>query len=337
MKIAVLARRIRELANSTGADEIKWPPLVRATKNMTDRLTIDAHLKGHRTDPLPSSSETGSLWTALRVETVEVARKPKIKVSPENKEPEIVWVLSGETVVEERVLGGQWLQTTTRAGDFYLTAPGPAYEVKSKPQGVQPVRLLRVTLSTSLMTEALAELFGRDANRVHLRDVSGFKDPFMSALMEKLQAELASERGACRLLVRAIAETLAIHIAQNYSVVSDSTVTSRSGWGLPGFKLRKIADFMLSNLGAGFSLTRLAAEADMSEFHFSRMFKRTTGKSPSQYFIGLKMEKAQALLRETRKDVIEIAFEVGYSNPSHFAQVFRRETGRSPSEYRRQL
>ena len=94
---------------------------------------------------------------------------------------------------------------------------------------------------------------------------------------------------------------------------------------------------MLSNLGAGFSLTRLAAEADMSEFHFSRMFKRTSGKSPSQYFIGLKMERARALLRETRKDVIEIAFQVGYSNPSHFAQVFRRETGLSPVEYRRQL
>jgi transcriptional regulator GlxA family with amidase domain len=64
------------------------------------------------------------------------------------------------------------------------------------------------------------------------------------------------------------------------------------------------------------------------------MFKRTTGESPSQYFIGLKMERAQVLLRETRKAVIEIAFEVGYSNPSHFAQIFRRETGRSPAEYR---
>jgi AraC-like DNA-binding protein len=65
------------------------------------------------------------------------------------------------------------------------------------------------------------------------------------------------------------------------SVISETTLISRSGWGLPGFKLRKISDFMLSNLGEGFSLTRLAKEAGMSEFHFSRMFKRTTGKSPS--------------------------------------------------------
>jgi len=273
----------------------------------------------------------------MQVRMVDVLRKPKIRVFPESKEPEIAWILSGETVTEERVLGGQWLQTIAKAGDFYLTAPGPAYELKSSPLGVQPLRVMSVRLSTSLMAEAMTELFGRDASRVHLRDLSGFKDPFMSALMEKIKAEFASERRASRLLVRGIAQTLAVHISRNYSVISETTLTSRSGWGLPGFKLRKISDFMLNNLGEGFSLTRLAKEAGMSEFHFSRMFKRTTGKSPSQYFIGLKMERAQALLRETRKDVIEIAFEVGYSNPSHFAQVFRRQTGCSPGEYRRQL
>jgi len=307
---------------------------------MIDGLTIDAHLKSNLVvSPQKSKSGTGSrsVWIDMQVQMFDVAPKPKIKVFPENKEPEIAWILSGETVTEERVLGGEWLQTTARAGDFYLTAPGPAYEVKSSPQGVQPLRVMLVRLSTSLMAEAMTELFGKDASRVHLRDVSGFKDPFMSALMEKIKAEFASERRASRLLVRGVAQTLAVHIAQNYSVISETTLTSRSGWGLPGFKLRKIADFMLSNLDQGFSLARLAKEAGMSEFHFSRMFKRTTGKSPSQYFIGLKMERAQALLRETRKEVIEIAFEVGYSNPSHFAQVFRRETGRSPSEYRRQL
>jgi AraC family transcriptional regulator len=307
---------------------------------MTDRLTIDAHPKSNLVvSPQKSKPGTGSrsVWIDIQVQMVDVARKPKIKVFPENKEPEIAWILSGETITEERVLGGEWLQTTAKAGDFYLTAPGPAYEVKSSPQGVQPLRGMFVRLSNSLMAEAMTELFDKDATRVHLRDVSGFKDPFMSALMEKIKAEFASERRASRLLVRGIAQTLAVHIARNYSVIAETTLTSRSGWGLPGFKLRKITDFMLSNLGEGFSLTRLAREAGMSEFHFSRMFKRTTGESPSQYFIGLKMERAQALLRETRKAVIEIAFEVGYSNPSHFAQIFRRETGRSPAEYRRQL
>jgi AraC family transcriptional regulator len=48
------------------------------------------------------------------------------------------------------------------------------------------------------------------------------------------------------------------------------------------------------------------------------------------------MDAARRLLRETKKSVITIANEVGYSNPSHFAQLFRKETGLAPTDYRRQ-
>jgi AraC family transcriptional regulator len=57
---------------------------------------------------------------------------------------------------------------------------------------------------------------------------------------------------------------------------------------------------------------------------------------PSQYQIKLRMETARRLLRETATSIVDIANEVGYSNPSHFAQQFRKETGSTPSEYRRQ-
>ena len=87
---------------------------------------------------------------------------------------------------------------------------------------------------------------------------------------------------------------------------------------------------MNAQLADDFSLTRLARSAELSEYHFSRMFKRATGLSPSQYFIGLRM----ALLIETQRSVIDIGLEVGYSSPSHFSQVFRREVGVTPSAYR---
>jgi AraC family transcriptional regulator len=291
----------------------------------------------HSTDRDFEEESKGGPWIDLRVRIPKRPRKPTVHIFPESIEPEIVWLLSGESVVEERVLGGRWLTTTAKKGDFYLTAPGPAYEVKSTPIGPRPVRVFCVTLGLRLVNEAMAEAFGEDADMVHLRDVSGFQDPFMHTLMDKLHAEFMMGQRASRLLVRGIAQSLAIHLARNYSVVSETARGSHRRWGLPGFKLRKITDFMVGHIQDGFSLTRLAAEAAMSEFHFSRMFKRTTGKSPSQYFISLRMEKAEALLRETRKDIIEVALDVGYTSPSHFAQVFRRETGRSPAEYRRQL
>src|ERR1700730_1952214 len=306
--------------------------LRRRKSSMTDSsINLLRHLRNN------DSNRSNGPWTDLRVRLLKPSHEARNQVFPENKEPEIVWVLSGTRIVEEGELGGHWLKTIAKKDDFYLTAPGPAYEVKSTPSGTQTLRVMCVTLGLPIMAEAMTDVFGEEASIVHLRDVSGFRDPFLSALMEKLRAEFALGDKASRLLVRGIAQSLAVHLAQNYTVISDTARTSRRGWGLPGFKLRKITDFMIDHVQDGFSLAKLAAEAAMSEFHFSRMFKRTTGKSPSQYFISLRMEKAQTLLRETRKEIIEVALDVGYSSPSHFAQVFRRETGRSPAEYRRQL
>ena len=48
------------------------------------------------------------------------------------------------------------------------------------------------------------------------------------------------------------------------------------------------------------------------------------------------MDAARRMLRETKKSVVEIALDVGYTNPSHFAKLFRRQTGLSPSDYRQQ-
>ena len=104
---------------------------------------------------------------------------------------------------------------------------------------------------------------------------------------------------------------------------------------LPGYKLRRITEWMAEHLADEFSLPRLAGMAGLSEFNFNRLFKRATGTPPSRYQIKLRIEAAQRLLRETSKSVITVANEVGYSNPSHFAQAFRKETGLSPRDYRR--
>jgi AraC family transcriptional regulator len=149
--------------------------------------------------------------------------------------------------------------------------------------------------------------------------------------LEALHKELSSGYQGSSLFVEAIAQSLAGHLVRTYA---DETTYEYKG-GLPGFRLRKVRDLMVTHLEEEFSLIRLAREADMSEFHFSRAFKRTTGLSPSQYFIRLRLEKARRLLRETNRSVIEIGLNVGYNSPSHFARIFRREVGISPNEYRR--
>jgi AraC family transcriptional regulator len=50
-----------------------------------------------------------------------------------------------------------------------------------------------------------------------------------------------------------------------------------------------------------------------------------------------RVTRAQQLIRETSRSLIEIALDVGYTSPSHFAQVFRRVVGMTPTEFRSKL
>jgi AraC family transcriptional regulator len=181
--------------------------------------------------------------------------------------------------------------------------------------------------------DLLVRIYSEAPETVRLRDVSGFRDTFLAAVLDELRGEVSAGRPAGPLFVQGIAQALAVHLARNYTELTKDVQEYKGG--LPGFKLRKITELMIAHLEEEFSLIRLAREADMSEFRFSRLFKRTTGLTPSQYFIRLRMEKARRLLRETTKSVIEIGLDVGYTSPSHFAQIFHREAGVPPSEYRR--
>lgn len=69
--------------------------------------------------------------------------------------------------------------------------------------------------------------------------------------------------------------------------------------------------------------------------YMSRVFKKDTGVSISTYLIRARVEKAKALLTESRMPVNAIAQYVGYSNFSYFTKMFKENTGCSPLEYRR--
>jgi len=157
-----------------------------------------------------------------------------------------------------------------------------------------------------------------------LRDLSAFTDADLNWLMERLHKELI-RRKASPLLVQSIAQAIAVHLARNYAELASEPHTGSPS--LAGFKLRQITDWMAEHVAEEFNLERLAAHARLTKFHFDRLFKSATGMSPSQYHINLRMDAARRMLRETKKSIIAVAIDVGYSNPSHFAKVFRRETG----------
>src|SRR6202048_2753799 len=270
-------------------------------------------------------------WKNLLVRIYSEPRVEESVIYPAVAEPRIVRILSGAAVIEERELGGPWLTTRVEAGDFFLTASQSPSEVRWRAIGPEPLETMHLYLGLPVFNRALEEAFQKDQGATHLRDVSGFKDNFLLALLEGLHKEVSSRYRGSSLFVEGIAQSLAVHLVRTYV---DEIAQDYKG-GLPGFRVRKVTDLMLIHLEYEYSLIRLARWADMSGFDFSRTFKRTTEFTPSQNFIHQRLEKARRLLRETNRSVIEIGLDVGYNTPSHFVRIFRREVGISPSEYRR--
>lgn len=88
--------------------------------------------------------------------------------------------------------------------------------------------------------------------------------------------------------------------------------------------------------GAIKSVADLARRAGYSPDHFSRVFQKVIGRTPTQYVIDAKMDRARLLLAESRFTVGEVAAALGYDNPHFFSRQFRQQNGAPPTAFRRQ-
>jgi AraC family transcriptional regulator len=104
--------------------------------------------------------------------------------------------------------------------------------------------------------------------------------------------------------------------------------------GLPGAQLRHVTEFIDDNLTRALPLSELSAEAHMSQYHFARLFKESTGLPPHRFVVRRRIERACTLLLDGQLSIDAIARAVGFRTRSHFSMVFHRQTGSPPTVYR---
>ena len=85
------------------------------------------------------------------------------------------------------------------------------------------------------------------------------------------------------------------------------------------------------------SLSTLQRELGMTESKISSVFKKACGTTFKKYLNQIRLREAKRLLEQTDRQIMEVAYSVGYGNVSHFNKVFKTSEGCAPNEYRKKL
>jgi AraC family transcriptional regulator len=232
------------------------------------------------------------------------------------------------------------------AGSFSVQIDGRTHELRSPAIAVVSPgtslgiaradggELLVVTLKAALLIECAARLGSDEWGSVVFDDrVAGLVGALELSARRLALAVAAATRereGAFDLAVH----SLATDLVDTFGRVERSSRLETSRVGVVDRRLRRSIEFMHDNFDRDIPLGEIAAAAFLSEYHFSRLFKRITGQTPHAYLASLRIEKAKVLLAEADLSIAEVGLRVGYQSASHFGKVFRQTTGITPSAFR---
>ena len=98
-------------------------------------------------------------------------------------------------------------------------------------------------------------------------------------------------------------------------------------------KIKHAKEFLLSNLEAPPTLKDLAKQAGLNEYQLKVGFKEIYGNTVYGYLLDHKLDFARVKLDSGRFQVNEVAYQIGYTNPSHFIAAFKKKFGITPKKY----
>jgi AraC family transcriptional regulator len=183
----------------------------------------------------------------------------------------------------------------------------------------------------TLLTEAATEIGSNSGRPPELVDVFNTRDLFIGQLAPILVSELERPaHPAQSLLIESVSYVLAGHLLRHYDAFKRN---EERIIGLAPRTLAVVIAYIEEHAHETIALDTLARIANVSRFHFARMFKLSTGVSPMMCVEQNRIRKAQALIKEEQLSLAAIAVEVGFADQSHFTRRFRLHVGCTPSDY----
>jgi ribose 5-phosphate isomerase B len=134
--------------------------------------------------------------------------------------------------------------------------------------------------------------------------------------------------GAC-----VVTQDLACELADAF--LTASYIPEEQAFGIPPWRLARVVEHIRNNLDKPLGVSVLSGMAEMSQSHFSKLFKLSTGLAPHQFVLQERINRSKELLRQGDTRIVDIALGVGFENQAHFTTVFGNLVGMTPRQFQR--
>lgn len=221
---------------------------------------------------------------------------------------------------------GRSFRFASRPGTIFLLPQGTEDEV----HWLGPSDHLVVAIHPRRVAQSLEET--AHENEVELTEHWNLVDGHISALLNEMAADLSDQSPTGSIYGDTLATALSVYLLKRYAVRRQAPRAYKGG--LPGYRLKRVLDYIASSLDKNISLSELAAIAGMSPHYFAELFKQSTGRSPHHYILLQRIECAKKGLRNPERSILDAALDAGFQNSSHFSRMFRKVEGTSPTRFR---
>lgn len=276
--------------------------------------------------PKPSIlSSTG--WRHLHL---EIFQQPKFEIAEHQHTMHViahspVSAIFPSSSTGERWLDGKLCYETRHQGEIAMIPAGIAHRCNWNTS----VEFMVLAIEPALLQQVGQDIVEGDRIELIPRFMNE-SDPLIQGIFLTLREELECGKIGGDLLIDSLKTTLAIHLLRNYCTTQPK-LSGNSG-GLSQSTLQQVTEYIREHLDQDLKLIELSAIAQLSPYHFLRLFKQRIGITPHQYILQRRIEKAKHLLQHSEMNIADIAVRTGFSDQSHLTRCFKRRFGVTPKK-----
>lgn len=279
--------------------------------------------------PAPTVTSFGRPWEGAVVNWHDWTSGGHV-TSPELDHDVIAMRTSG-TVRLTQVRDGQTHTETIGFGNVTIHPKG----MESNWTWDKPGAIMIMRMPPALLQQAAEAMIRGPLPSTELQNCFGRRDPFVERIVMQFLDELrAPVHPAQAYISQALSHALAAHLVYRFNAhgATPNKLPSR----LSPRVLQRVTDYIEAHLHESIDLQTLATLANVSRFHFARMFKQSAGVSAMAWLERARMRRACELIRTGGLPLAHIASLVGYEDQSYFTRRFRLAIGLTPAAYARE-